>query len=235
MSDIAHRGAEASAFFYHPNRPWKVILPPVYRYLPMEFVDAFFETGALRLSSFKQFTKHADEARLDVNEGQSHVMMLGEGRHFGAMMSGGHNAYVLCGSTTLSSELLRKFEGSEGVIEITNVPEFASAVARQLAGFVSGVSGHCIYTGKRILMRHVPYDPFPLPNDSSEQVPVEQMLAAAAQAGQDEEKLLKERQYAYQAEYRLLWNIDKEVPEYIDLKSLEARQFCRRVSSEELQ
>ena len=65
MSEIAHRGAEPASIFYNPNRPWKAILPPVYRYLPMRFVDAFFETGSLRLSSFKQFAMHVDEARLD--------------------------------------------------------------------------------------------------------------------------------------------------------------------------
>lgn len=234
MSEIAHRGAVPASIFYHPNRPWKVILPAVYRYLPMRFVDAFFETGSLRLSSFKQFAKHVDEARLDANEGQSMVNMQGAGRQFGAILSGGRNAFVLCGSTTLSHELMEKFEGSAGAIEITNAPEFALAVSRQLAGFVSGISGHCIYAG-RILVRHVPHDPFPLPNDPNEQISMKRMLAADAQASQDEDMLLKERRYAYQAEYRFLWNIDKEVPDFVDIQSLEATQFCRKVLSEELQ
>lgn len=233
MNEIAHRAAEPASIEYNINRPWKVMLPPVYRYLPMVFVDAFFETGSLRLSSFKQFAKHVDEARLDVNEGHSMVLLQGADRHFSTMVLGGRNAFVLCGSTTLSEEIMEKFEGSEGVIEITNVPEFALAVSRQLAGFVSGISGHCIYAG-RILKRHVPHDPFPLPKDPNEQIPIERMLAAAAHAGQDEEMLLKEQRYAYQAEYRLIWKTDKEVPEFIDIQSLDARQFCRRVANEEL-
>lgn len=210
------------------------MLPPVYRYLPMRFVNAFFEAGSLRLSSFKQFRKHTDEARLDANEGQSMVSMQGAGRQFSAMISGGHNAFVLCGSTTLSSELMEKFEGTEGAIEITNVPEFALALSRQLAGFVSGISGHCIYAG-RILERHVAHDPFPLANDPNEQISMERVFTAAAQAGQDEDMLLKEKRYAYQAEYRLIWTIDKEIPDFIDINSLEARQFCRKVSTEELE
>jgi hypothetical protein len=46
-------------------REWKLRQPYVYRYLKKRHVDQFFEDGTLRLSSFSEFSKHRDEAKLD--------------------------------------------------------------------------------------------------------------------------------------------------------------------------
>jgi hypothetical protein len=212
-----------------------MLLPPVYRYLPSEFVDSFFDKGELRLSSFAQFAKHTDEARGDLSEGKSMGSSQGGGRQFSAFVLSGQQSYVLCGSFILSKSIMQRFSGCDAAIEITNVPDFALAVARQLAGFTSGMSGYCIYAANRILVRHVDADPFPLPTDPNEGIPMDRMFAAAAAASQHEDMFLKNSVHAYQAEYRLIWNIDRPpLQDNVVITSLEARQFCRRVTLEEL-
>ena len=234
MAQIANRGAQAASIDYQQIRPWRLLLPPVYRYLPEEFVNSFFETGELRLSSFSLFSKHADEARGDRDEGKTMVSAQGGGRQFSAFLVGGQQCYVLCGSFILSHSIMIKFSGCNAAIEITNVLEFASEVARQLAGFTSGLSGYCIYADTRVLVRHVESDPFPLPQDPKSGIPIERMLEAASNAAQDEDLFVKHQKYAYQAEYRIIWNLDKAPLEHTVVFVPNARKFCRRVSPEEL-
>jgi hypothetical protein len=162
------------------------------------------------------------------------VSSQGGGRSFGAFVLSGHQSYVLCGSFVLSNSIMQRFSDCDAVIEITNVPEFALAVARQLAGFTSGVSGYCIYAANRILVRHVDADLFPLPADPKEGILMDRMFAATAAASQNEDMFLKSSVYAYQAEYRLIWNMDKPPQDAVIITSVDARKFCRRVSSEEL-
>ena len=235
MAQIAHRGPQLASIDYNANRPWRLLIPPVYRYLPEQYVTSFFEKGELRLSSIAQFKKHADEARGDESEGQAMVMSEGGGRSFGAFVLNGHQSYVLCGSFILSKGIMDKFSGCDAAIEITNIPDFALAIARQIAGYTNGISGYCIYANSRVLVRHTDSDPFPLPEDPKEGIPMDRLFTATAAAGQGEDLVLKHSKYAYQAEYRLIWNIDKAPDNSLTITAPEARQFCRRVSAEELQ
>jgi len=78
-------------------------------------------------------------------------------------------------------------------------------------------------------------DPFPLiEKEKNEGIGIDRMFDAAADAGQGEELFLKPRTYAYQAEYRLIWNIDTKPQDFISVKSPDARQFCRKVASSEI-
>lgn len=129
---------------------------------------------------------------------------------------------------------MSKFAGCNAAIEITSVADFAFEIARQLAGFNSGLSGYCIYANSRALVRHVENDPFPLPQDSNSEIPIKRIFEAASKAAQDEDLFIKHQKYAYQAEYRLIWNLDKAPLEHIVVVAPNAREFCRRVSPEEL-
>jgi hypothetical protein len=211
-----------------------MLLPPVYRYLPEEFVGRFFETGELRLSSFSLFSKHSDEARGDRDEGKTTVSVQGGGRQLSAFLVGGQQCYVLCGSFILSHSIMSKFSRCNAAIEITNVADFAFEVSRQLAGFTSGLSGYCIYADSRILVRHVESDPFPLPPDPKSGIPIEGIFEAASNAAQDEDLFVKHQKYAYQAEYRLIWNLDKTPLEHITVVAPNARKYCRKVTREQL-
>jgi hypothetical protein len=49
---------------------WSVALPAVFRYEDKRWIDEFFATGKLRLSTFARFATYADEVRGDTMEGR---------------------------------------------------------------------------------------------------------------------------------------------------------------------
>ena len=121
------------------------------RYLPSKFVDAFFNSGSLRLSSFAQFGKHEDEEKGDAREGATIMIGLAAEQTLYARSFRGHNAYILCASRVLDFDLMQRFD-ADAAIEIHNGPGFALAVARQLAGYREGFEGDCVYVPRRALL-----------------------------------------------------------------------------------
>ncbi len=232
MAKLATRGENPAVIGLNIGQSWNVILPPVYRYLPKIHVDSFFETGELRLSSFAQFSQHSDEARNDANEGSSLLVAQGDGGTTSAFVVNGERAYILCGSFILSSEIMSKFPGCDAVIEITNPPNFAHEVARQLSGFRHGVSGYCIYANNRILKRVKNGPHLTLPKDGGS-VDMKDILRDVGEIAKEEDLFIKKSKFAYQAEYRFVWNVDKREQDVIFLTAPKARQFCRRVDPEE--
>ena len=137
------------------SKPWKVLQPTVFRYMDRRWIDAFFETGALRLSSLARFQRHVDEQRQDQNEGvQSYEyytpseppLFLSTWIHYGM------NAYVLCGSMSESGSLATAF-GADDYLAIQETMEFANAIAAHIPGFIGGTEGPCLYLNRRLLKR----------------------------------------------------------------------------------
>lgn len=143
-------------------RPWTVRTPWVYRYLPAAYVDLFFETGELRLSSFAAFQKHKDEEREDRREGNNLLIHRTEqkgGQTVVINMDVGHDSYVLCGSALASRDLMAKF-GCDSAIVIRDTTSFSNAVATQIPGFIGGLEGVCSYSKMKILMKDLGHLPF---------------------------------------------------------------------------
>src|ERR1700748_3234077 len=97
-------------------RAWDVIVPSVIRYLKDVYVDAFFERGSLRLSSFRRFRQHMDEQRGDAGEGSITMEIINPESRHGVVAFNGQEAYVLCASTLQSAEVMRAFEGAQSGI-----------------------------------------------------------------------------------------------------------------------
>jgi hypothetical protein len=123
---------------------------------------------------------------------------------------------------------MERFSGAEAAIEIVNVPDFALEIARQLVGFRNGISGYCIYGDGSLLTRELGRDPFPLP-EKGQSIPIERLFDATNANGQGEEMFLKHREFSYQAEYRLIWNVDVPPDEPLIVNAPLARRFCRRL------
>lgn len=124
---------------------WQSRQPRVYRFIDKKYADEFFNSGTLRLSSFRQFSQHTDEQRLDGSEGEGMVLHRTSengGQTFFARLKATHNAYVLCGSLTPSLALMDAFESDSG-ITITDPPNFAKAIATKIPNFKSGIDGPC--------------------------------------------------------------------------------------------
>jgi hypothetical protein len=212
--------------------PWHLCSPVLYRYLPSKFADAFFSDGSLRLSSFKQFHQHADEQRLDRNEGRTmfvHQTSEGGGQSLRAWARHGHNAFVLCAATHYDREQMSLF-GCDSYIRIDNPTAFGQAVARHIPGLNAGAEGLCLYQDKKIIERNLGFvnmANFIIPGTGN-QVDKEKLEQFINNAMGHLPFFLKDNSFVNQCEYRLLWLVSTDVPLFLDLKVPEAIQFCSK-------
>jgi hypothetical protein len=216
----------------HFVREWRIRRPYVYRYLEKEYVDKFFEDGTLRLSSFSAFKKHKDEQRGDPLEGLGLVIHRngeGEGQTFWAVMKNGHDAYVLCGSI-LSAAVLGESFGANSGFRINDTTGFADAVSRHIAGFAFGTEGLCHYADGRTVKRdfgRIDFSKFAASEDQ-QSWDQQKVFSAIREMAGDDVYFLKDVRFANQSEYRMLWFTSGVVPDYIEIRCPEARQFCTR-------
>ena len=102
-----------------------LMTPVVFRMLERPWVDKFFETGELRLSSFAQFAKHTDEQRKD-KEGNNTITLRGASTTgFARIHGSGSNAYVLCATALEPSQTLLKAFNNDAAIQIFDAMGFA--------------------------------------------------------------------------------------------------------------
>jgi hypothetical protein len=136
-------------------RNWSIKTPEVFRYLNQDYINDFFTTGRIRLSTFVQFKKNPDEQIGDPTEGKN-VLYGTDGKNsIVALTQHGVNSYVLCTSTEESSLLLESFK-SDGYFKIKDTTGFAVAIANRLPGFIYGLEGSCKYKEERNIKRELP-------------------------------------------------------------------------------
>lgn len=214
-------------------RPWQIVRPRVFRYLPSRYVDAFFRDGSLRLSSFAQFGKHLDEQRRDEAEGRGVRIGAGEQLTVAYASSQGQDTYVLCTSLIYGERLQDTFEGSDGCFAIDNTIEFAGAVAQALAMFVTGLEGPCIYQEDPTIMRDLGDETFDQLVARHRQedgtLNMDLLSEAHAKVAGTEPFFVKSMKYSDQAEYRMLWQVDGVASDFLDIKVPAARQYCRKI------
>ncbi|WIT11119.1 hypothetical protein PFX98_19770 [Paucibacter sediminis] len=214
------------------QRDWLIRRPVIYRYLDKRFVDAFFETGALRLSSFAAFSKHKDEERQDSLEGHGSVVHRnseGSGQTVFALTAQGHSAFVLCGAMNYQTDLAESFKTDSG-FRINDSLGFGDAISKYIPGFQLGMEGPCLYLGKKLVVRDMgPVDLHAVKGaQTGEEVAVGKLFQTVAAAAGNDLMFLKSATYAHQNEYRLLWHSPHVVSDYIDIVCPEAIQFCTR-------
>jgi hypothetical protein len=212
--------------------PWFICTPTLFRYLPSRYVDAFFEDGSLRLSSFAEFKRHKDEERLDPKEGEVSFFHTTEergGQTLFARMNHGHDAYVVSAAMRHDKELMRSF-GCDSYIRINDPTQFGTLVAQHIPGFRAGAEGPCLYQGMKIMQRDLGYldsarlsDP-KNPDQEDEKV-VERLVNEQTK---HYPLFMKDQRYAHQVEYRLLWITFSDVEGFLDIKVPEAIPLCSR-------
>jgi len=203
---------------------WKSRSPQVYRYLEKAFVEKFFDTGALRLSSFRKFGKHADEQRLDMHEGVVRVIhecQEGRGHTLFGEIKAGKASYVLCASLIPSRDLMSSF-GVDSAIVIHDPVGFAKAVAAHVPGFLDGIDGPCSYQGVPLILRSGPIPPCALEEPINEAT-VGSFLEELAGA---HIHFLKHHSFRVQNEWRFVWRTNEWTQDHLDIVVPEARQFC---------
>ena len=121
---------------------WVVHTPVVFRFMERQYVDAFFSTGDLRISSMREFRNHKDEKFRDGLEGTCLIVgHQSDGSFFNGVAEGGHKSFILCGSTVMKPE----YFGKNAAIQIFDTTAFGIEVGKCIPGLQRGVEGFCIY------------------------------------------------------------------------------------------
>jgi len=200
--------------------------------MPKKYVEAFFKDGSIRLSSFHQFSKHKDEQRHDSSEGWNITFGSGKSESMFVVQGHGNDCYVLCGSLHDTKEIQSKFPDADGCFVIDNILGFADSISYHIPNFISGFEGHAIYQDEKIIEKDIgiflteeKMENCILPDGNIDKT----MLPALNLFGTVEELFIKPSKYASQSEYRLFWQVNAKVEDYLDIKAPNARQFCRRI------
>ena len=205
---------------------WHIRTPHVYRYLPEEFVDGFFATGRIRLSSFAQFAKYPDEEKGDDKEGRNILVGIGTRSTVFAATGHGYNAYILCGTTLLSQELMSGFGGT-AAIEIKDTTAFGIAIAQKLTGLVGAMEGFCYYHDGPIESDIGDFDFEQLKQDGEgKNMSMDKLQALVSRLATQDVFFRKRLKYEHQGEYRLIWMMNKEISDALIVECPEAREFC---------
>lgn len=196
--------------------------PPAFRYMDSKFVDAYWKNGAIRISSFEQFSKHDDEERLDKNEGKTFFVHKTK-RHGGQTVSFWHSigigsAYVLSTTLKYDNEICRKFGGD--YFRIIDPRSFATEIARKIPNFAHCFHGPCIYQDRKIVAMDLGYIDPKGPN------PLEEIRARALPYIKQHGLFLKSKKFSHQVEYRFIWMTTNSTQDYINIESPESRDFC---------
>jgi hypothetical protein len=142
-SASAHPTSSPPTVTFPFARPWNVLRPRIYRFMPAQYVDDFFRDGSLRLSSFAEFAKHPDEQLRDGQEGWGTRVGIGSGATIITRQGRGSDCYVLCGTLHNTSKTRALFK-SDGCFVIDNILAFANAVSTKIP-FAQGLEGFAIY------------------------------------------------------------------------------------------
>jgi hypothetical protein len=130
--------------------------PNLYRYEDERYIDMFFETGKIMISSFQNYRSYVDNQLGDIDEGktkttfqitETDVVKSTTRGH----IEGGNNCYSFCTSTILDLRLLKTFNRNS-VFRISNMLGFAAAICKSIAGGVDQMLfGNCVYLNERML------------------------------------------------------------------------------------
>jgi len=213
-------------------KPYHFLQPIVYRYMPQEYIDLFFETGKLRLSSFSSYTKYEDTVKGDKGEGFNIATATSKKENYSlyAVVGVGTNAYSICTSTILDENLKQKFD-CDGVFKIKDSQSFGLAVANKILGFIEGMQGLCQYVDIRSTKKTIEsldLDEMRISPDKKE-LDMGKMLQKVNEANSIDSFFMKPLSYQYQSEYRFIWLVDKKNNDFLDIECPEAIQFCEKV------
>lgn len=207
------------------------IPPYLYRYENQEFINRFFETGEILISSFYQYSRYTDNQLGDKSEGSAvNHGSTKDGKTVFAVTSFGHNAYCFCTSTLLQKDLFEVFKRNSA-FRIKDPINFILQIEKSLTRVTEVLYGNCIYLPKRILSKEIgelDLEKMRI-NDGSNNLSMDLMFQKVGELAGPEQLFLKNISYQQQSEYRLLWLTDVTIDNPIILKCPEAVKFCEKI------
>jgi hypothetical protein len=211
------------------QKNWNVRTPHVYRYMNKEFIECFFDTGKIRLSSFKVFSQHEDVARADDIEGRNVISVRGKNGVVIAGTQHGMNSFIFCTSMREDATLKKTFNANSH-FKIVDTTMFGLSVASCLPYLIDGVEGPCQYLDGHFIRRGVESLPEQVfaEETTATDAPFDHHVAgnaALAVVGADV-YFSKRAHFADQQEYRFVWNVAHEVTGTLEIDCPVARQYC---------
>jgi hypothetical protein len=206
---------------------WLSRLNPIYRILSdIQYVEDFFESGNIYLSSFKNFKKYEDEMQGDKTEGHNLVGGF-DGKDSSQYVSydGGVNAYVLCTTNSLKENVIKNFKGV-GAIKIKDSVNFGKEIARKLSFVNTGIEGDCIYGYSKVQILENEQNKVFQNIDFKNPVSIKEELS---QITLGVEMFMKHKKYEHQQEHRLLWFSEVQINSGIIIHCPEVIKYCDKI------
>lgn len=207
--------------------------PTVWRFMGKEFVERFFKTGELRISTYANFANLDDLVRRDTDEGKI-TLQSKEGSLTSVMSIGvGFNALVLC--TSLSqNNCLSNGKFYDACIEINDIQSFIREVTLKLVEITSVKSvihGACVYHNKEFYKETQENYLSEIINQSPEGNRFDFTLFTrlAEETGGSKIFFSKPLEKQEECEYRMVWLTGCDQKEAITINVPEATKFCRPI------
>ena len=184
--------------------------PFLYRFIEAQYVDMFFETGKLKLTTFEDCKNLEDENRKDTKEGQSELFGYDGDYKVEIEYGVGSDAIMLC--TSLSSEY-EDYKGTiyDKYIEIFDAQGLLFAIADQLTknGYVikNILFGPCFYA-KKEFHNTVCSDKLRERMDKEQVIDWDEMTKIANTIGGNNMFFQKPIDKRFENEFRFLWLVD---------------------------
>lgn len=193
-----------------------------------KYIDEFFDTGKLRLSSFNTYQKYEDGVKGDKSEGWNIAVGTGKKQTIFATVGVGSDAYALCTSLVYSKSLMKKFK-CDSAFRIRDSSSFGLAIANKIDGLIEGMQGNCVYVKTRSTINEMDEISFEEMKNSSNQLDLGKLAKTIKKINPIDSYLMKPMRYQYQVEYRFIWLTRELANEYLEIECKEALEFCERV------
>ncbi|WP_027420347.1 hypothetical protein [Crocinitomix catalasitica] len=202
----------------------------VYRYMDQYWIDEFFKTGNLQLTSFVK-NRTVDDIRNDENEGYHDYIILSRDRtkQSSIRFDDRDTHRMLCTSTELDLNKYLPYFKVDGCFKINNPLGFGYEVAKVLKGFEKGQEGMTEYTDRGFSF--FPLEKFPdLPDLTDNSPPIHELFPYLDMIPRVDFNMfyLKKTKYSPENEYRLIWKCEREHDLIINCP--DARKFCEKIT-----
>jgi len=229
---------QKDAFVEHFRSNWRIRsaekgvqreLPSrIFRYMHQQYVDQFFKTGILKLSTYESNRSIEDAVRQDEREGTGEYTIISRDRSLQFKLEARAFDYLmLCLSTSADFDKMMARFNVDSCFEITNPTGFGFEVARALQGFRLGCEGRVSYMDgfrQLLLLEQHPQ----LPDlDRTEQTS-ERLFPYLDFIGRNSSDMLftKRQIYKSEEEYRYAWRCAPDHSIFIHCPK--ALRYCRK-------
>ncbi|WP_258098599.1 hypothetical protein [Marinoscillum pacificum] len=208
---------------------WRIKRFPVYRILDnVAWLNNFFDTGEIQLSTFSKFRSYKDEMQGDKYEGQAAIIFDGDDKNMHAITyEAGINAFIMSTTVNLNDQVIDDFKGT-CAIKINHPTLFALELSKKLPFVTSGLEGLCDYVEHRskFLEKQLRTDNLLKTIEELSKYKMDHLMNELTQGM---ELFAKHKKYSHQEEYRFIWFSNVPTNSTIKVQCPEAIEYCEKI------